>query len=216
MKVPALHHLVGYVVVIILAGAGSAQALAGTGTVDSGDIRDGQVKRVDIAPSAVNGARVGDNTLTGKDIVESKLGTVPNADKVDGMHAARFTKTYTAAGTTPQALVASVGGLQIYAGCTESLIDAADHDADIAVRSTVNGSTLSISSTTGSGAQTAIVTGFDAGEQQAFGGTTNAGQASLIYSTPAGKVVEVNLAWSGQADAGGTNRCVLHGTLFGG
>lgn len=216
MKVPALHHLVGYVAVLVLVGAGSAQALTGTGTVDSGDIKDGQVKRVDIAPSAVDGARVGDNTLTGKDIVESKLATVPNADKVDGLHAARFTKTYTAAGSTPSTLVASVGGLKVYAGCVESLIDQADHDAELVVTSTVTGSTLTYSTTTSTGVQTSIENAFDAGDDRTFGGTTAAGQANLIYSTPSGKVVEVHLGWAGVTDVGGTNRCFMHGTVFGG
>jgi len=213
MKVPAIHHLVGYVAVFVLVGAGSAQALTGTSTVDSGDIKDGQVKRVDVAPSAIDGARVGDNTLTGKDIVESKLGIVPNADKVDGMHAAKFTKTYTAVGATPRTLVASVGGLQIYAGCSEFGGDPIDHYADIAVRSTVDGSTVTTSDASGTG----MVTGFNNGEQLLFGdGAVNAGQTSLIYSTPTGKVVEAHIAWAGVGDVGGSNRCFMHGTVFGG
>jgi len=217
MKVPALHHLVGYVAVLVLVGAGSAQALTGTGTVDSGDIKDGQVKRVDIAPSAVDGARVGDNTLTGKDIVESKLATVPNADKVDGLHAAKFTKTYTAVGATARTKVAAVGGLEVWAGCSEDGGDPIDHYADIVVRSTVAGATLTRSTVSGSSVQMSYFAGFDAGEEQVVAsGGLNSGHVDLVYSTPSGKVVEANIAFAGLLDVGGSNKCFMHGTVFGG
>lgn len=214
MKVPALHHLVGYVAVLVLVGAGSAQALTGTATVDSGDIKDAQVKRVDVAPSAIDGSKVGDNTLTGKDIVESKLGIVPNADKVDGMHAAKFTRTFTAVGATARTVVASVGGLEILVGCVEDA-DPIDHYAEVVARSTVTGATLTAATTIGTGAQTSFVGPFNAGDEEFFGGSLSTGHTDLLFSTPAGRVVEAHIAWAGLLDVG-SDKCVVHGTLFGG
>lgn len=73
-------------------------------TVFSSDIVDGEVKNADLGPDAVttnkilngnvalgdmatnsvSGVKVFDNSLTGSDVKESTLGTVPNADKVNG------------------------------------------------------------------------------------------------------------------------------------
>jgi hypothetical protein len=57
-------------------GGGSAFALAGSNTVDSGDIRDGQVKTRDIANNAVTTKKI-KNAPSGSDAV--------NADKIDGV-----------------------------------------------------------------------------------------------------------------------------------
>lgn len=214
MKVPALRHLFGYVAVLVLVGAGSAQALSGTGTVDSGDIKNGQVKRIDIAANAINSTKVANNSLTGADINEGSLAKVPNADKVDGLNTGKFTRTYTAAGTTARTLVASVGGLQVWAGCLEDS-DPIDHYADIRVRSTVAGAKLTSSRTIGTSAQTSYTSNFGVGVEHLLGGTLITGHADLLFSTPAGAVVEAHIDWAGLAEAG-SNTCVMHGTLFGG
>lgn len=57
-------------------GGGSAFALAGRNTVDSGDIRNRQVKTADIANNAVTRAKI-KNAASGSDAV--------NADKLDGV-----------------------------------------------------------------------------------------------------------------------------------
>jgi hypothetical protein len=100
-------------IALLAALSGTAVALPGKNSVDSGDIKNGQVKGKDIAKKAVTsakikdnsitGADVLDNSLTGSDISESSLGKVPsasnadsattassssNADKVDGFDAA--------------------------------------------------------------------------------------------------------------------------------
>ncbi len=74
---------IGYVALFAFAISGSAQALSSRNTVDSGDIKNGQVKSADIrdgavgtadlAVDAVQGANVSPNTLTGSDIDESSL-----------------------------------------------------------------------------------------------------------------------------------------------
>lgn len=58
--------------------------------VKSKHIKNKDVKRKDIALDAIGTAQVADDELTGDDILESSLGTVPNADQVDGKSASAF------------------------------------------------------------------------------------------------------------------------------
>jgi hypothetical protein len=87
-------------IALLAALSGTAVALPGKNTVDSGDIKKGAVKTPDVAKNAVtapkirngavtrpkirngavNGAKVGDDSLTGTDINESTLGQVPSAN----------------------------------------------------------------------------------------------------------------------------------------
>ena len=60
-------------IAIFIALGGTAGALTGKNTVDSGDIKNGQVKLKDLKPNAVNGAIVADDSLTGDDVDESTL-----------------------------------------------------------------------------------------------------------------------------------------------
>ena len=64
-------------------------------TIYSADIVDGQVKKADIGASAVNSAKVGDDSLTGSDILESTFASV---------------NAYTLGGYTPNNLL-RVGGI---------------------------------------------------------------------------------------------------------
>jgi hypothetical protein len=74
---------------LLAALSGTATALQGTNTVDSGDIRNGQVKGKDIGRNAVTGrkikngavgsADVKNDALTGADVNEATLGQVPSA-----------------------------------------------------------------------------------------------------------------------------------------
>jgi hypothetical protein len=106
-------------VALLAALSGTAVALPGTNTVDSGDIKQGAVKTKDIANGAVttkklkngavatkklkNGAvnsqKVKDDSLTGADINESTLGEVPsaanagNADRLDNLDSADFLRS---------------------------------------------------------------------------------------------------------------------------
>jgi hypothetical protein len=95
------------VAVFLVLGGGTAVALNGSNTVFSDDIVNGQVQTQDLAAAAatnakvangaVNSAKVADNTLTGSDIVESSLGKVPNADKLDGLDSSAFVQEQGAA-----------------------------------------------------------------------------------------------------------------------
>ena len=74
---------------LIAALSGTAVALPGKSKVDSGDIKNGQVKAADIAKkavtstkirrNAVTASKVKDGALTGADIDEATLGSVPAA-----------------------------------------------------------------------------------------------------------------------------------------
>ena len=65
-------NILGLVAIFIALG-GTAAALDGKNTVDSGDIKNGQVKTKDLQAGAVNGAIVADNTITGDDVDEATL-----------------------------------------------------------------------------------------------------------------------------------------------
>jgi hypothetical protein len=85
-------------IALLAALSGTATALQGKNTVDSGDIKNGQVKTKDIAKNAVTGAKVKNgsltgadiknNSLTGDDINESTLGQVPSANTANTANSA--------------------------------------------------------------------------------------------------------------------------------
>lgn len=55
--------ILGYIVLIVLLSAGTAQSLSGSNTVDTGDIIDGQVYSTDIKNGTITGADVAETTL---------------------------------------------------------------------------------------------------------------------------------------------------------
>lgn len=76
-------NVVGYIAVF-LAMTGSAAALQGRNSVDSGDIKKNAVRSADIkTPNGVKSADVANNNLKGVDIDESTLGKVPSATSAD-------------------------------------------------------------------------------------------------------------------------------------
>jgi hypothetical protein len=97
--------------------SGTAIALPGKNTVDSGDIKNGQVKGKDIGRNAVTGAKVKngaltgaearDNSLTGADIIESSLGQVPSAAHAGSADAATNARHAGSADTATNAAHAS-------------------------------------------------------------------------------------------------------------
>jgi hypothetical protein len=130
-------------VALLAALSGTAVALPGTNTVDSGDIKQGAVKTKDIANGAVttkklkngavatkklkNGAvnsqKVKDESLTGADINESTLGEVPsantantagNADRLDNLDSADFLRSNSFGVALAGANVTSAGALSAW------------------------------------------------------------------------------------------------------
>lgn len=109
-------------VALVAAVGGTATALPGTGTVDSGDLRKGAVKRADIAKNAVNGAKVANGSITGSDVKESTLGKVGRAEtaniagSVGGVTFRPF--RYANDGTGAEEQILEFGGLTIAASCS--------------------------------------------------------------------------------------------------
>jgi hypothetical protein len=105
-------------VALLAALSGTAVALPGSNTVDSGDLRRGAVKNADIARGAVTGskirngavtgskiqngtitgAKLANNTVTGAQINESTLGTIPRAERANTAGTAESANTAATAG----------------------------------------------------------------------------------------------------------------------
>jgi hypothetical protein len=104
---PSHATVVAYLALFVALATGSAWAAA---TIGPGDIKDnavhtrhikrkavekkqiakGAVSTNRLADGAVTGQKTGLDTLTGDNIIESSLGQVPDADRVDGFHATSF------------------------------------------------------------------------------------------------------------------------------
>ena len=106
---------------LLAAVGGTAAALPGKNTVDSGDIRKGAVKRSEIARNAVNGRKVANGSITGKDVKEGTLGKVRRAEtantaaSVGGVTFRPF--RYANDGTGAEEQILDFGGLVVRASC---------------------------------------------------------------------------------------------------
>jgi hypothetical protein len=107
-------------IALVAALSGTAAALPGRNTVDSGDIKRGAVKRSDIGRNAVNGGKVQNgslsgadarnDSLTGADINESTLGQVPSANQANSANTANTANTATTATNANHATTADTAG----------------------------------------------------------------------------------------------------------
>ena len=105
-KLPSPAMAVAFTALFLVLG-GSAVALNGKNSVDSGDIKNGQISTADIRNSGVRGTDVRPNTLTGTDINESTLGKVASAETADS---AKTADTATSAGRATSAGTATTAG----------------------------------------------------------------------------------------------------------
>jgi hypothetical protein len=95
-------------VALLAALSGTAVALPGINTVDSGDIknstirskdvRNNNLKGSDVRNGSLTGTDVRDNSLTGADINESTLGQVPSANTANSANSANTANSATTAG----------------------------------------------------------------------------------------------------------------------
>jgi hypothetical protein len=130
-------------VALLAALSGTAIALPGTNSVDSGDIKNNTIKSKDIRNNNVRsgdirngtltGGDVKNDSLTGLDINEASLGKVPSAAQADSATSA--TNATTAAEAAPtkhwfvqlsegqNADVFSIGGIVLNASCADNLGD---------------------------------------------------------------------------------------------
>src|SRR5918999_2722254 len=157
-------------IALLAALSGTAVALPGKNTVDSGDIKRGAVKTSDIARSSVRGASVAngslsgadarDDSLSGADIQESTLGTVPSASTANSANTAN---TANSANTATRA-------------------DTADRATTAATADSANRATTADTATTANNANN--LGGAPAGEYQrktAQSGQTLSGQLAEVH-----------------------------------
>jgi hypothetical protein len=96
---------------LVAALSGSALALPGTGSVDSGDIKNNSIRSKDVHNNSVKGIDVRNNSIRGGDVNESTLGKVPSAGNAD--NAANATNATNATNAANAANAAAVGGYRI-------------------------------------------------------------------------------------------------------
>lgn len=76
----AFASLLGYTAMILILTAGAAQSLAGSNTVDSGDIIDGSIVTADLKANSITGSRVLDASLNTPDIKDGAINSAKLAD----------------------------------------------------------------------------------------------------------------------------------------
>lgn len=110
---PSAAMLVAFVA-LIAALSGTAVALPGKNTIDSGDIKKAAVKASDIAKNAVNGVKVKPNSLTGAD-VKNLTGADVTDDGLTGadLNESSLAKVPSAASADSAASAASVAGFKV-------------------------------------------------------------------------------------------------------
>ena len=124
-------------IALLVALSGTAVALPGRNTVDSGDIKNRVIRNQDLRDNAVTGAKVrgnsltgsdvrslgggdvNDNALTGNDIDEASLGQVPQAASAGAVNGiTRVPQVTIPVGATQQ--IASKGPLTLSLVCTDT------------------------------------------------------------------------------------------------
>jgi hypothetical protein len=124
------HNVVAYLALFFaLTGVAYAAGPLKEGDPAGGDLT-GTYPNPSIAASAVNSAKVSDDSLTGNDILESSLGQVPSAASVDNAtnagNATQLGGTVTAVGVTAPRLVTIVGGFGSPVGAATATINCPD------------------------------------------------------------------------------------------
>jgi hypothetical protein len=207
---------------VAMGGVGYAAATIGTNDIQNGAVTTpklagGAVTGPKIGGSAVGSTKVLNNSLTGTDINESTLGTVPSAASVGGMKIQKFSAT--PAKPTALTRVATVGNLNLEFGCNASgdplfTVKAASGAPEQGMKgSFVDG--------TGTAHSTASGT-IPPGGVDVLDGTVLSANGDVNASTADGQVVTVQ--WSARSSVlavpGGPNpdpdHCFFYGTAISG
>ncbi len=214
-------------VALSVALAGTATALPGRSTVKKDDIaraavrakhiyskavrtkhiRARNVTRSKISRRAIDSDLVGVDALTGQNIVESSLSSVPNSSKVNGRSVEKI--AFVAGPGTASTQVLNLNGLAVSAACSAGPV------LDVTAGTTVAGALIHAGGTHGAaGPYYTADDAFNPGElfgvlQNAVTGSTDL-RGTLTYVRPDGEVVTVD--FMAQERAAG---CVFAGTAIG-
>src|SRR4051794_26826760 len=139
-----------------------------------------------IKGDAVDGGKVANNSLTGDDITESSLGTVPNADTVDGLDARAF--AYRSNATATVTTLGRLGDLTLKASCPGGALHVtADTARDNSVMhvgliDTLTNNTLTFGHEDDD--FDAVDNGFEVLQDNAAGNHNDSVQGTLTHQTP--------------------------------
>jgi len=171
-------------------------------------IRSRNVTRSKIARRAINSDLVGVDALTGQNVVESSLSTVPNSSKTNNRSIEKF--AFVAGTGTAATLVLNLNGLSLYAACN------AGPALNVTAGTTVSGAWIHSGGTLAPGGGSYYIgdDAFNAGDSfdvlaNATTGSTGV-RGTLTYVRPDGEVVSSD--YLAQETATG---CVFAGTAIG-
>ena len=92
MRRPSYANVTATMALVVALSAGAYAAGLGRNDVKSKNIAPKAVKTSDLAAKAVKTAKLGNDAVTGEQVAEATLGTVPNADALDGIDSAALLK----------------------------------------------------------------------------------------------------------------------------
>lgn len=191
-------------------------ALAGTAAADPGgqlsrlisgsSIKKNSIPGDRLRKQSVAGDRLTNNTLAGKQIKESTLGTVPSATNATKVGGAALSKiSFRAPAGTASTTLLDTGRLRLAAACN------AAGELTLIASTTVDHAQLT---SYGNGADTKT-TDFTVAaaplEIVGAGAASQSQERTLVYTEPAGQIVQVTFLAQGGLTAQGVNRCVIAG-----
>jgi hypothetical protein len=167
--------------------------------VGTNQIKKGSVRTRQLHKGAVNGFKTQNDSLTGTQIKESTLGTVPNASKVNDSQVIQV--SYRQPQGSPAQTLFTLAGLTVKASCP------AGTDVVLDATTDTNGSIIGLSGGPG------VDDTFNAGEHQTF--PLDDFQGDLSYGKGSTGSPEVSAVFLANKFSG-TNVCSVVGTVTGG
>ena len=189
-------------VAVFVALGGGAYA-ASKATVGTNQIKKGAVKTQQLHKAAVTGFKTANDTMTGDQIKESTLGTVPNSSKVNGSQVIQV--NYRAPANSAETTLFTLAGLTVSASCPAGPDDGVIVDAT----TDTNGSIIGLSPPGSPGVDDV----FNVGEHQ--GGPLDDYEGDLTYGRGPSGSPEVSATFLANQFSG-TGECSLIGTVTGG